>query len=195
MGDGEGSFTIGAQMELAGEGTYAAAMDLNEDGHQDIVACQVRMLDDFAAISEGVILFGDPELTFSTGAMYDIEPGLYSYGIASGDYNRDGHADFAASGNIRLGNGHGQFLSSQAFPGIYDQIEEADFDNDGFMDFLLLGSILLNRNGVFSEGFENTAKLGGGAGNFNGDEFVDLVSLPKEGESTYLAFTLGVAPP
>lgn len=60
---------------------------------------------------------------------------------------------------------------------------------------MVLGSILLNRDGSFSEGFENIAKLGARAGNFNGDDFVDMISLSKEGETRYLAFTLGVAPP
>lgn len=194
MGNGNGDFTLGRQVLLDGQGTYAAAMDLNEDGHQDVVTCQVRMVNDFEEILEGVILFGDPELSFSTRVLYGVEAPYYPFEIASGDYNRDGHADFAAGGNIRLGDGQGHFLSSQPFPGLFNQIEEADFDNDGFMDFLLLGSILLNRDGNFSEGFENIANLGGGVGNFNGDEFVDLVSLPTEGDSTYLAVTLGVAP-
>lgn len=195
MGDGEGIFTVGAQIELDGVGTYAAAMDLNEDGHQDVVTCQVRMVNDFEEILEGAIFFGDPSLTFSTRVMYDVEAPFYPFEIASGDYNRDGHADFAAGGSVRLGDGHGQFLSTQAFPGIFNKIEQVDFNNDGLMDFLLLGSILLNRDGNFSEGFENIAKLGARAGNFNGDEFVDMISLPTEGDSTYLAFTLGVAPP
>lgn len=195
MGDGEGNFTLGTQIELDGQGTYAAAMDLNEDGHQDIVTCQARLVNDFEEILEGVILFGDPSLTFSTRVVYDVEAPFYPFEIASGDYNRDGHADFAAGGSIRLGNGHGQFLSTQTFPGIFNKIEQVDFNNDGLMDFLLLGSILLNRDGSFSEGFENIAKLGARAGNFNGDDFVDMISLPKEGETRYLAFTLGVAPP
>jgi len=195
LGNGSGDFEIGRQIDLAltASASCVGASDFNEDGYVDLVAGQVRMIDDFSEIAEGLLFFGGPGLTFSESTKFEVDAS-YPNVIATGDFNRDGHADFATSYLVRFGDGAGNFPSYQVVPGMTDHIAQIDFNNDLFIDFLTPQEFLLNRDGVFVVGFDKTAMRGSRAGDLNGDSLVDMAGIIYGEDATYLTLFLGVPP-
>lgn len=196
LGDGSGGFQLGRQIELAvgASATCAGASDFNEDGYVDLVAGQLRQIDDFAEVAEGVLYFGGPGLTFSEPTKFEVQSDFPTV-IATGDFNRDGHADFANSYLVMLGDGKGNFPSSQVVPGMTDNIDQIDFNNDQFIDFRTPKEFLLNRDGVFVGGFDKMGTLGSRAGDLNGDNLVDMAGIIDGEDTDYLlTLFLGVPP-
>ncbi len=125
-------------------------------------------------------------------------PGLAFSSVAWGDYDNDGHLDFAVAGEagglpglitrIYRNQGDGTFLDIAAgLPGVANgSVAWGDYDNDGYLDLLLTGeqgstritSIYHNNgNGTFTQ--IPTALPGvyygsGVWGDFNNDSFLDV---------------------
>ncbi|HYG23051.1 MAG TPA: FG-GAP-like repeat-containing protein [Verrucomicrobiae bacterium] len=121
--------------------------------------------------------------------------------VAVGDYNNDGFPDLAVNGAyeddsvatlLYRNNGNAGFtLVPGALPGmIADVVQWIDYNNDGFLDLLLMGetelfggemlTVLLrnNGNGTFSDSGSALAPLIFGQaawGDFDGDGWVDVV--------------------
>ncbi len=128
---------------LLGEGRewrpYPLLVDINRDGHQDIVATHRDPVDQNALH----IWTGDGTRAFRAMPQTWPSPG-YS-GLAAGDINRDGHLDlFAASHFSRfhtlLGDGTGRFTDRVVTTRDgYTSSELVDTNGDGQLDVIALG--------------------------------------------------------
>jgi hypothetical protein len=89
--------------------------------------------------------------TYAPPAQYAFGPPLSSFDtwIALGDFDLDGHLDFAASGGqdyivgVYHNQGDGTFAPEAKYPGGYwtNDIAAADFDGDGFVDLVVANGL------------------------------------------------------
>jgi cytochrome c-type biogenesis protein CcmH/NrfG len=150
--NGDGSFLESAQrMGIAGQtGNHweAAFGDFDGDAGLDLIVANA----DVGAVQYRNLLEGRFEdFTASSG----LEPGTAAVALAVGDYNNDGFLDLflagPAAGESRLytNNGDGTFERDQRPTAMFDALRELsvrqatffDFDNDGWLDLLVLGEV------------------------------------------------------
>lgn len=133
---------------------------------------------------------------FRTAATYSL-PKDFAFGVAVGDFNRDGKLDLAALNfssccapnngvNILLGKGDGSLGPATNYPAGYGEegVVAADFNGDGITDLAVTAlydekvTILLgNGDGTFRTGGSYAVAggpLGIATGDFNGDGRPDL---------------------
>lgn len=130
-------------------------LDINEDGHPDIVTANGRRRNTFA------VLFGDGKGSFTRGPEVAIDKGQDGYVLDFADVNGDRHLDVvtasrkgfedAAPGrvSVRFGNGKGVFALSSQSPfetaGGPRSVTIADFNGDRHPDVAIA-----NRDGLLS---------------------------------------------
>jgi len=154
LSNGDGTFQPPRTYALPGDFLSAAVGDSNGDGKPDVAV----IWDDEDAATL-LILLGDGDGTFKTGASYtDGYPGFYG-GVIASDLNGDGALDLVVSGGfstvtlILLGNGDGTFQPalSMNFPSA--DVLVADFNGDGKLDLAFIsgfpGGALGNGDGTF----------------------------------------------
>lgn len=134
---GDGTFNAPVFFEGGGAGEYAlAAADMNEDGILDLVASAANS-------SRIMVLTGDGNSTFTLASTQSS--GGYTWMIALGDVNGDGHVDVAGcnafspgSGVILLGDGAGNLAAPVSY--VTDEFPLAtdlgDVDGDGDLDWI-----------------------------------------------------------
>ena len=131
------------------------ALDLNEDGHLDIVTANGRRRNTFA------VLFGDGRGGFTRGPEVPLDSGRDGYVFAFADFNGDRHLDVvSASRNgyedtapgrviVRFGDGKGNFIQASGSP--FDtpvgprSVTVEDFNSDRRPDVAIT-----NRDGLFA---------------------------------------------
>ncbi|HUD71216.1 MAG TPA: VCBS repeat-containing protein [Dongiaceae bacterium] len=139
---GEGTFTAAEKTEL---GIFSpntvAALDLDDDGTKDIVVL---------GSSQVAVLLGRGGDEFDPPTQYLLS-GNSSSSMATGDFDRDGTTDVAASNDylgglpippnyisVLLGRGDGGFTSVLSLPSgsVVGAVAAADFDGDGSADLI-----------------------------------------------------------
>ncbi len=187
LGNGDGTFQtkISNAIGLAPEDLDIS--DLNSDGAPDIVAAN--------SFSDSIsVLLGNGDGTFEPAV--DYAAGDNPSSVASGDFNGDSTPDIAVGNSdpsgtlwIFLGAGDGTLLSPVAYDGgkTPNDIVVADLDDDGSLDLGMshynaqsddVAVVLGNGDGTFNApAFYSTGgdPFGIAAGDFNGDDVLDLV--------------------
>ena len=112
LGNGDGTFQLGASYDIGAAGPSVAVADFRGVG----------LLDLAITVGDGVdVLLGNGDGTFGSTVNYG---GAQTFGVAAGDFNRDGKLDLVATGfsfgtNVigqLLGNGDGTFQPMQMYP-------------------------------------------------------------------------------
>jgi len=160
-GDGLGSFSIppGSPFNAGSSPSWIAVADFNRDGKPDLAIAN-------QAVSGTVsILLGAGDGTFPTVTSYAA--GNTTVSVAVADLNGDGNADILATNigdntlMIRLGNGDGTLGSANTIsfvPTNPTAVITLDFNRDGKVDFVVLGSDFFtvyqgDGNGSFNSSF------------------------------------------
>ncbi len=184
LGNGNGTFQVGAQYPLDGSVSSLAAGDFNADRKRDLAVANPTL----GSVS---ILLGNGNGTFQSPADYPANGDLRTTALAVADFNSDGKQDVAMAGSsvvsILLGNGNGTFQDHVDYQTGGDSVglTLADLNGDGKLDLLIPNgfngttvSVLLGKgDGTFHA---HVDYFGGGnmqgiaTGDFNGDGRVDL---------------------
>ena len=147
---------------LTGVGQSSALWrDFDEDGQLDFMITGTTNGNSSGAISQ---------LWRNTGSGFVYLPifglaGVYFGSLAAGDFDKDGRPDFLITGITngsntsisQLWRNTGSGFTNAAIPGLrgvfVSSVAVGDYDNDGFLDFLLQG---LSANGFICELWRNT---------------------------------------
>lgn len=187
-------FTAPERYEIGGTAYHVEAVDLDGDGHLDLVASSHAADGITVLINDGSGAFGDPIERFVTNG---------TRGLATGDFDGDGLPDVVAAANISEviflpGNGDGTFGEPRShhepsFGGNAFELAAADFDQDGRLDVAALGNgqvIILAGDGeggfelmdAFAADDGAVNKAGFTAADLNGDGWTDLAVGTGGGE-------------
>ena len=122
------------------------------------------------------------------GGAAGLDDVIQTWSSAWGDYDNDGDMDCFIGGyngtphKMMRNNGDGSFTDITASTGIADftfsGIDNApgDFNNDGFVDILSNGKILLNNGNMTFTAIIDDMPSHGGIGDLNNDGFLDVYS-------------------
>jgi hypothetical protein len=149
-GDGQGAFTeMARDLEQSASSDGLLVADFVEDGFVDLLMT-------FSGTNSKGLLPSTGRTSFSDALQLYMGSG---YGGATGDFDRDGHADviLQTGGNIfsvRRGNGDGTFPDGLSLPigcGSDDAFAVGDFNEDGLLDIAVAFScdavgVLLNES-------------------------------------------------
>ena len=166
LGNGDGTFTEGGNFSTGGDGIdapYSVAVgDFNGDGKPDLVTAD-------EILNQSSVLIGNGDGTFQPYVAYTT--GDDSRKVVIGDFNRDGHLDFAVSGSagvsVLLGNGDGTFQPQIFYPFASNDnpyMLTADLNGDGILDLAVASTG--GSSGTDTAGFVSVM-LGKGDGTFN----------------------------
>jgi len=175
---------------------YPLLVDINEDGHLDIVATH-RTPVEYNSLH---IWLGTGQGTFNEIPQTWPSPG-YS-GLAAGDINHDGHLDLIAGSHFNrlvtyLGDGKGQFtVSTLETPDGYVATRLVDVNGDGHLDAIALGTAQPGLEIYHGDGtgkWTLAAQLLPGhlgrnlaIGDINGDGKPDIVAVFEFGVAVFL---------
>ncbi len=188
--DGAGNMIFDVPMfpTLAVGGNYASVwVDYDNDGDMDMYEAKCRggaPLGDLQRINLLYRNNGDGTFT-EVAAAAGVRDGAQSWSTAWADYDNDGDMDFILSNisdenRLYRNNGDGTFTDVYAASGIENtvgswEVQQADFNNDGFVDFLWQnGKQLWLNNGDMTFTGYNTPMSEGAIGDFNNDGFLDV---------------------
>ncbi|WP_296144763.1 FG-GAP-like repeat-containing protein [uncultured Flavobacterium sp.] len=169
-------------------GNYASIWtDYNNDGFQDMYLAKCRASAPVGDQQRINLLYkNNGNGTFTeVGAQAGVNDGAQSWSTSIEDFDNDGDMDFLLSNisdtnKFYRNNGDGTFTDIYASTGIAPQvgsweIQAADFNNDGFIDFLWQNGkeIYLNNGNLTFTGYDIGISEGG-IGDLNNDGFLDI---------------------
>lgn len=188
--DGAGNLIFDTTLmpTLAVGGNYQSQWtDYDNDGDIDLYIAKCRAsaaLDDPQRIN--LLYKNNGNGTFTeSGAAAGVNDGSQSWASAIEDYDNDGFMDILLSNisdtnKLFRNNGNGTFTDIYATTGIAAQvgsweIQAADFNNDGWMDFLWQNNkeLYINNGDLTFTGYDMPFSKGG-IGDLNNDGFLDL---------------------
>jgi uncharacterized repeat protein (TIGR01451 family) len=196
LGNGDGTFTAGTPV-ATGSGPFAiVTADFNGDGHLDLAVSN-------SGDNTVTLLLGHGDGTFTLKSTSSV--GSLPQVLIPGDFNEDGILDLAVSNeidgtvSILIGVGDGTFQAqttvSTGGSGSPIGLIGADYNGDGHMDLAAVNAgdvaiLLGNGAGVFTL-FANPSTgsgdlIAGVAGDYNGDQKVDLVVSDRTAGEAFL---------
>jgi len=196
LGNGDGTFKVGATPEVGADAQSATVGDFNGDGTLDLAVTNYSN-------NNLTILLGNGDGTFTAAAVNPVT-GANPYFAAAGDFNGDGKLDLAVANSggdtltILLGNGDGTFktAASPATGSGPAAIAVADFNGDGILDLAVPdyygGTVTILQgkgDGTFTTVGNPVAGSGPAyiaAGDFNGDGIPDLAVANVNGNTALI---------
>jgi hypothetical protein len=206
LGKGDGTFQPYADYFTGGQPYSVAASDVNGDGKPDLISA--------TAANSIMVLIGKGDGTFSRSV--DYVGGSVPMGVTSGDFNGDGKPDLALANrgdnsvSIFMGSGHGSFSTAVSYPAgpSARAVVAADLNGDNRNDIVVAdpscnlifppcpatGSVsvlIANADGTFNAAVSypvNGYPVSVAAGDFNGDEKVDVVAANANSPGTVSVF-------
>lgn len=141
-GNGNGTFIMATQTYTIPSVWDLGVVDLNEDGHPDLVAIDNSQAFLRVWLNDGQGAFGAPS---------DSPTGGFPFAMAFGDLDRDGHQDVAVASlsdsaiDVFHGSGNGALVHSLTLPVFGRTLAIRDVNGDAFGDLVVAG----NRVSVF----------------------------------------------
>jgi hypothetical protein len=188
LGNGDGTFQSQVVYPTGEEPGSVVVGDFNGDGIPDIAAVNDNCPASPCSTGTLSVLLGNGDGTFHLLPGY-VPLGVYPFGLAAADFNRDGNLDLATANyddgtvSVLLGKGNGEFEPQQIYPvkGAGGLVV-GDFNGDGKLDIAThegkwVSILLGNGDGSFKAANNYTVPFGGGGlavGDFNGDGKLDL---------------------
>jgi uncharacterized protein (TIGR03437 family) len=147
-GNGNGTFTAGATLQVGNNPGAIFAADFNRDGNLDLAVVNagfVFMTNNPGSLS---ILLGKGDGTFQKAVSYTLPTEFWPNSINSADFNKDGIPDLVLTaalpgfGNtlvVFIGNGDGTFKPGVLYPTDFgpSTVAIADFNGDGHLDLIV----------------------------------------------------------
>jgi hypothetical protein len=170
LGKGNGAFKPHVDYAAGSDPEWAVAADFNGDGKLDLAVAD----NGNGYASTVSVLLGNGDGTFQPAVSYDAGAG--PFGVAAGDFNRDGKQDLAVVNyaantvSVLLGNGDGKFQPHVDYAvGIYPfAVAVADFNGDGIPDLAISNILCVVPSTTCPHGTV-TILLGNGDGTFQPD--------------------------
>lgn len=175
MGNGDGSFQVPGAYSGVNNARWIVTGDFNGDGHADLAVANIGGDSVTVYLGKGDGTFGSPQ-TVGIGA------GSGPFALVVGDFNGDGKADVAVTGDLSgdvtvlLGKGDGSFQRLAAAPCGKDprSIAAGDFNGDGMADLVV---------GNYTAGMV-TVLLGKGDGTFQAGTTYNVASTGDNSSPT-----------
>jgi len=145
LGNGDGTFSIGAGYSFAFSPVAIASGDLNGDGIPDIVVALPSYIDNGVIPGSIVVFLGKGDGTFQNPITTVAGNGINA--IVVSDFNGDGKQDVAISNydwvdiSLLLGNGDGTFQTPMQYSAGGGSMVVADFDGNGSPDLAVIGNL------------------------------------------------------
>ncbi|MCM2369692.1 CRTAC1 family protein [Aporhodopirellula aestuarii] len=148
-------------------GSGVAALDFNNDGHQDLLlvnSCYWPWDDRHDEPSPCQLLAGDGDFHFSdVSEQTGLDVTLYGMGVAVGDYDNDGDCDvfLSAVGTNRMFRNDGGVFSDVTAESGVGGADDAwstscgffDYDNDGLLDLFVCNYVSWSKENDLSQDF------------------------------------------
>ncbi|CAF0988346.1 unnamed protein product [Adineta ricciae] len=143
LGEGKGNFTSAFRSGTSSSLSRFTVADLNHDGRPDVAVTYSTYINAYGAIG---VLFGDGSGSFFNETQYSTGYYPITTGIATGDFDSDGHVDLVVANlwnhniGIFFGFGNGSFQVQRTFTTGLDSAPSfvfvGDFNNDSIVDIL-----------------------------------------------------------
>ncbi len=191
LNDGEGNLTFhqGGIGDVPDGGNYGSIwIDYNNDGLVDLFLAKCRGGASAANINQLFRNNGDGTFT-DVAPQVGLADNVQTWSGAWGDFDNDGFQDvivgassFTNGGHKVMRNNGNTFDDISAgsgwddFYGTSTEHVAHDFNNDGYIDVLAGGGVIMLNNGDWTFRQANVGVSAGGVGDLNNDGFLDVVN-------------------
>jgi hypothetical protein len=191
LNDGTGNLTFyqGGLGDTPNGGNYGSIwIDYDSDGDVDLFIAKCRGGNSVASTNQMHRNNGDGTFT-EVGALLGLADDIQTWSSAWGDFDNDGNKDVIVGASAFTNGGHKVMRNNgTTFDDVtagtgWDQffstsIEHVahDFDNNGYLDVLGGGGVIMLNNGDMTFSAASTGVSGGGVGDLNNDGFLDVLN-------------------
>ncbi len=191
LNDGEGNLTFhqGGIGDVPDGGNYGSIwIDYNNDGLVDLFIAKCRGGASAANINQLFRNNGDGTFT-DVAPQVGLADNVQTWSGAWGDFDNDGLQDVIVGASSFTNGGHKVMRNNGStfddisagsgwddFYGTSTEHVAHDFNNDGYIDVLAGGGVIMLNNGDWTFRQANTGVSAGGVGDLNNDGFLDVVN-------------------
>ncbi len=191
LNDGEGNLTFhqGGIGDVPDGGNYGSIwIDYNNDGLVDLFLAKCRGGASAANINQLFRNNGDGTFT-DVAPQVGLADNVQTWSGAWGDFDNDGFQDVIVGASSFTNGGHKVMRNNGTtfddisagsgwddFYGTSTEHVAHDFNNDGYIDVLAGGGVIMLNNGDWTFRQANVGVSAGGVGDLNNDGFLDVVN-------------------